>query len=197
MAKVPWAPSQSKLVDSLVEVVVRHAPEGWEWAHVEVNMVAELWSGTVSVTAGDKELSGGIKEGQALALLRELRHRMYVAGAGAWYSMTLDIDPDRTATATYNYDDDPEFDPAHHLRLVRNPNYRPSTDSPQDRYELPRWCRHPHRDGPGSHPARRGDGLDRRSGVRSVHARGRVEPSVPAPAGAVVRRPPAACTTCS
>jgi len=112
MAKVPWAPSQSKLVDSLVEVVVRHAPEGWEWAHVEVNMVAELWSGTVSVTAGDKELSGGIKEGQALALLRELRHRMYVAGAGAWYSMTLDIDPDRTATATYNYDDEPEFDPA-------------------------------------------------------------------------------------
>jgi len=112
MAKVPWAPSQSKLVDSLVEVVVRHAPDGWEWAHVEVNMVAELWSGTVSVTAGDKELSGGIKEGQALALLRELRHRMYVAGAGAWYSMTLDIDPDRTATATYNYDDEPEFDPA-------------------------------------------------------------------------------------
>lgn len=112
MAKVPWAPSQSKLVDSLVEVVVRHAPEGWEWAHVEVNMVAELWSGTVSVTAGDKELSGGIKEGQALALLRELRHRMYVAGAGAWYSMTLDIDPDRTATATYNYDDEPELEPA-------------------------------------------------------------------------------------
>ena len=112
MAKVPWAPSQSKLVDSLVDVVVRHAPEGWEWAHLEVNMVAELWSGTVSVTAGDKELSGGIKEGQALALLRELRHRMYVAGAGAWYSMTLDIDPDRTATATYNYDDEPEFDPA-------------------------------------------------------------------------------------
>jgi len=112
MAKVPWAPSQSKLVDSLVEVVVRHAPEGWEWAHVEVNMVAELWSGTVSVTAGDKELSGGIKEGQALALLRELRHRMYVAGVGAWYSMTLDIDPDRTATATYNYDAEPVFDPA-------------------------------------------------------------------------------------
>lgn len=112
MAKVPWAPPQSKLVDSLVDVVVRHAPEGWEWAHVEVNMVAELWSGTVSVTAGDKELSGGIKEGQALALLRELRHRMYVAGAGAWYSMTLDIDPDRTATATYNYDDEPEFEPA-------------------------------------------------------------------------------------
>jgi len=28
---------------------------------------------------------------------------------------------------------DPEFDPAHHLRLVRNPNYEPSTDSPQDR----------------------------------------------------------------
>jgi hypothetical protein len=112
MAKVPWAQSQSKLVDSLVDVVVRHAPEGWEWAHVEVNMVAELWSGTVTVNAPDKRLSGPIKEGQALALLRELRHRMYVAGSGTWYSMTLDIDPDRTATATYNRDDEPEFDPA-------------------------------------------------------------------------------------
>ena len=112
MAKVPWEPSQSKLVDSLVEVVVRHAPEAWEWAHVEVNMVAELWSGTVSVTAADTVLSGPIKEGQALALLRELRHRMYVAGVGAWYSMTLDIDPERTATATYNYDAEPDFDPA-------------------------------------------------------------------------------------
>lgn len=112
MAKVPWAPSQSKLVDSLVDVVVRHAPEGWEWAHLEVSMVAELWSGSVSVTAGEKVLSGQIKEGQALALLRELRHRMYVAGEGTWYSMTLDIDPDRTATATYNYDAEPAFDPA-------------------------------------------------------------------------------------
>ena len=112
MAKVPWAPSQSKLVDSLVEVVVRHAPDHWEWAHLEVSMVAELWSGTVSVTAADKVLSGPIKEGHALALLRELRHRMYVAGVGAWYSMTLDIDPDRTATATYNYDTEPVFDPA-------------------------------------------------------------------------------------
>ncbi len=111
MAKVPWAQSQSKLVDALVEVVVRHAPEGWEWAHLEVSMVAELWAGTVTVSTPDKELSGPIKEGQALALLRELRHRMYVAGSGAWYSMTLDIDPDRTATATYDFDEEPEFDP--------------------------------------------------------------------------------------
>ena len=29
---------------------------------------------------------------------------MYVAGSGAWYSMTLDIDPDRTATTTFDYD---------------------------------------------------------------------------------------------
>jgi len=134
MAKVPWAPSQSKLVDSLVDVVVRHAPEGWEWAHLEVSMVAELWSGTVSVTAADKVLSGQIKEGHALALLRELRHRMYVAGEGTWYSMTLDIDPDRTATATYNYDAEPVFDPApdaaaylHDLqRYKRKDNHMPA-----------------------------------------------------------------------
>jgi hypothetical protein len=134
MAKVPWAASQSKLVDSLVDVVVRHAPEGWEWAHLEVSMVAELWSGSVSVSTADKKLSGPIKEGQALALLRELRHRMYVAGEGTWYSMTLDIDPDRTATATYNYDDEPTFDPApeaaaylHDLqRYKRKDNHVPS-----------------------------------------------------------------------
>jgi hypothetical protein len=134
MAKVPWAPSQSKLVDSLVDVVVRHAPEGWEWAHLEVSMVAELWSGSVSVSTADKKLSGPIKEGHALALLRELRHRMYVAGEGTWYSMTLDIDPDRTATATYNYDDEPTFDPApeaaaylHDLqRYKRKDNHMPS-----------------------------------------------------------------------
>ncbi len=134
MAKVPWAPSQSKLVDSLVDVVVRHAPEGWEWAHLEVSMVAELWSGSVSVSTADKKLSGPIKEGRALALLRELRHRMYVAGEGTWYSMTLDIDPDRTATATYNYDDEPTFDPApeaaaylHDLqRYKRKDNHMPS-----------------------------------------------------------------------
>jgi hypothetical protein len=111
MAKGPWAPSQSKLVDALVELVVRHAPEGWEWAHLEVNMVAELYSGTVTVTTPEKKLSGPVREGQALALLRELRHRMYVAGAGTWYSMTLDIDPDGTATTTYDDDDEPEFDP--------------------------------------------------------------------------------------
>ena len=111
MAKGLWAPSQSKLVESLVDVVVRHAPEEWEWAHLEVSMVAELYSGTVTVTAPGKELSGPIKEGNALGLLRELRHRMYVAGSGAWYSMTLDIDPDRTATTTFDYDGEPEFDP--------------------------------------------------------------------------------------
>ena len=111
MAKTPWAPSQAKLVDSLVDVVVRHAPEGWEWAHLEVSLVAELYSGTVTVTTPEKELSGAIKEGHALGILRELRHRMYVAGNGTWYSMTLDIDPDRTATTTYDFDDEPEFDP--------------------------------------------------------------------------------------
>ena len=111
MAKGPWAPSQAKLVDALVDVVVRHAPEGWEWAHLEVSMVAELYSGTVTATTSEKELSGPIKEGHALGLLRELRHRMYVAGTGTWYSMTLDIDPDRTATATYDYEGEPEFDP--------------------------------------------------------------------------------------
>jgi hypothetical protein len=111
MAKSPWARSQSKLVETLVDVIVRHAPEGWEWAHLEVSMVAELWAGTVAVNGPDKKLSGPIKEGQALALLRDLRHRMYTAGSGTWYSMTLDIDPDGTATATYNYDDEPEFDP--------------------------------------------------------------------------------------
>ncbi len=111
MAKTPWAPSQAKLVDSLVDVVVRHAPEGWEWAHLEVSLVAELYSGTVTVTTPEKELSGEVKEGHALGILRELRHRMYVAGNGTWYSMTLDIDPDRTATTTFNFDDEPEFDP--------------------------------------------------------------------------------------
>jgi hypothetical protein len=111
MAKASWAPSQSKLVDALVKVVVRHAPEGWEWAHLEVSMVAELWAGTVTVTTPDKKLSGPIKEGQALGMLRELRHRMHVAGSGTWFSMTLDIDPDLTATATYDYDAEPVFDP--------------------------------------------------------------------------------------
>jgi len=113
MAKLgSWAPSQSKLVDSLVDVVVRHAPEGWTWAHLEVCMVSELYSGTVTVTAGERVLSGPITEGHALGILRELRHRMYVAGTGAWYTMTLDIDPDRTATATYDYEGEPAFDPA-------------------------------------------------------------------------------------
>jgi len=111
MAKTPWAASQSKLVDALVDVVLRHAPESWEWAHLEVNMVAELYQGTVAVTTPEKTLSGEIKEGHALGLLRELRHRMYESGNGTWYSMTLDIDPDRTATTTFNYDDEPEFDP--------------------------------------------------------------------------------------
>jgi len=111
MAKTPWAASQSKLVDALVDVVLRHAPESWEWAHLEVNMVAELYQGTVAVTTPEKTLSGEIKEGHALGLLRDLRHRMYESGNGTWYSMTLDIDPDRTATTTFNYDDEPEFDP--------------------------------------------------------------------------------------
>ncbi len=110
MAK-PWAPSQSKLVDTLVDVVVRHAPEGWEWAHVEMNMVADRWSGSVTVTAHGTTLVGPIKEGNALRLLRELRHRTYSAGRGAWFSMTLDIDPDGSATTTYDYDGEPAFDP--------------------------------------------------------------------------------------
>jgi hypothetical protein len=112
MAKGSWAPSQSKLIDALVDLVVRHAPEGWEWAHLEVSMVAELYAGTVTVTTPEKQLVGPISEGKALALLRELRHRMYVAGNGTWFSMTLDIDPDRTATTTFGFDDEPEFDPA-------------------------------------------------------------------------------------
>jgi hypothetical protein len=111
MAKASQAPSQSKLIDALVEVVVRHAPDGWTWAHLEVSLVAELWAGSVTVTTPDKALSGPIKEGQALGKLRELRHRMHVAGSGTWYSMTLDIDPDRKATVTYDYDGEPEFDP--------------------------------------------------------------------------------------
>lgn len=104
--------SQSKIVDALVEVVARHAPEDWQWAHLEVSMVAELWAGVVTVTAPGKELSGAIQEGQALRLLRELRHRMYVAGSGTWYSMTLDFGPDKVATATYDFEAKPVFDPA-------------------------------------------------------------------------------------
>jgi hypothetical protein len=107
-----WAPSQSKLVEALVEVVVRHAPEGWGWAHLEVSMVADRWTGSVTITAGGRTLSGPLAEGQALQLLRELRHRMYVAGRGTWYSMTLDIAPDRTATTTYDYDREPLLNPA-------------------------------------------------------------------------------------
>ncbi|HET7724778.1 MAG TPA: hypothetical protein VFK68_09075 [Propionibacteriaceae bacterium] len=110
MAK-PWPAAVSKLEDLLVEVVVRHAPEGWSWAHLEVSMVAELWSGSVTVTAPGRTLTGPITEGQALRILRELRHRMYVAGHGAWYSMTLDIDPDGTSTATYDFDSEPVLDP--------------------------------------------------------------------------------------
>lgn len=108
----PWTPSEAKLVDALVDVVVRHAPEGWTWAHLEVSMAAERWSGSVTVTAPGRTLTGPIAEGQALRLLRELRHRMYVAGKGAWYSMTLDIDPDGTSTTTYDYESEPAFDPA-------------------------------------------------------------------------------------
>ena len=110
MAK-PWPASVSKLVDALVDVVVRHAPEGWSWAHLEVSMAAERWSGSVTVTTPGRTLTGPITEGQALRLLRELRHRMYVAGRGTWYSMTLDIDPDGTSTATYDDDAEPVFDP--------------------------------------------------------------------------------------
>ena len=102
--------TKEQLLESLVEVVVRHAPAGWLHAHLEASMVGPEWSGIVTVTMPDKELRGGLKEGRAVGLLRQLRHRMYVRGAGTWYSMTLDIVPGQEPTPTFNYDDEPLFD---------------------------------------------------------------------------------------
>jgi hypothetical protein len=102
--------TQEQLLSSLVEVVVRHAPEGWIRAHLEASMVGPEWSGIVTITTPDKELRGGLKEGHAVGLLRQLRHRMYLRGAGTWYSMALDIAPGPEPTATFNYDDEPLFD---------------------------------------------------------------------------------------
>ncbi len=115
MAKDGWRESlgfqnKEQLMASLVEVVVRHAPEGWLRAHLEASMVGPEWSGIVTITTPDKELRGGLKEGRAVGLLRTLRHRMYVRGAGTWYSMTLDIEPGQEPTTTFNYDDEPLFD---------------------------------------------------------------------------------------
>ncbi len=115
MAKGRWPSalgfqSQSQLVDSLVEVVVRHAPEGWTWAHLEANMVASSFTGSVAVTAGDRQFKGPIREGRALGLLRQLRHRMYVPGSGTWWSMTLDVAPGAEPTTTFDYDAEPSFD---------------------------------------------------------------------------------------
>jgi len=62
-------------------LVVRHAPEDWEWAHLEVSIVAELYSGTVTVTTPTKELSGPIKEATR-SDPAGAAHRMYVAGTG-------------------------------------------------------------------------------------------------------------------
>jgi len=115
MAKSRWASalgfqSRAQLVDSLVEVVARHAPEGWTWAHVEVSMVATSYSGLVTVTTSDKTYSGPLREGHALGLLRQVRHRMYVSGAGTWWSMTLDVAPGGEPTTTFDYDDEPRFE---------------------------------------------------------------------------------------
>ena len=115
MAKDGWRSAlgfqtQEQLLSSLVEVVVRHAPEGWTQAHLEASMVGPEWSGIVTVTTPDKELRGGLKEGRAVGLLRQLRHRMYIRGAGTWYSMTLDIAPGQEPVTTFNYDDEPLFD---------------------------------------------------------------------------------------
>ena len=115
MAKGGWRSAlgiqtREQLLNSLVDVVVRHAPEGWIRAHLEANMVGPEWSGIVTITTPDTELRGGLKEGRAVGLLRQLRHRMYVRGAGTWYSMALDITPGTEPQATFNYDDEPLFD---------------------------------------------------------------------------------------
>jgi hypothetical protein len=115
MAKSSWRnalgfQTKEQLVDSLVEALKRHVPEDWVGAHLEASMVGPEWSGIVTVTLPDKELRGGLQEGRVVGLLRQLRHRMYVRGAGTWYSMSLDIAPDHEPVTTFNYDDEPLFD---------------------------------------------------------------------------------------
>lgn len=102
--------SQADLLESLVEVVLKHAPEDWEWAHLEVSLITEAWSGLVIVSAGGHQLSGPITEGKVLSILRRLRHKMYEPGTGTWYSMTLDITPDSAPETTFDYDTQPHFD---------------------------------------------------------------------------------------
>ena len=102
--------SRSDLIDSLVDVVLHHAPDDWEWAHLEASLITEAWSGLVIVSAPDRQLSGPITEGKALGILRRLRHKMYEAGTGTWYSMTLDLSPDKAPFTSFDYDTEPHFD---------------------------------------------------------------------------------------
>ncbi|WP_143220787.1 hypothetical protein [Actinomadura sp. CNU-125] len=91
--------------------LVRVAPEHWSQLTFTVRSTVDRGSQFLEVRLADGSTTTAFAPISVADAMDDLRHAMYVPGAGTWFTATLTVERSLSRSIEFDYDSEPEFVP--------------------------------------------------------------------------------------